>query len=194
MDLGDQKLMQKAKRGDQAAFAELVDKYRDKIYAYLYRMVGNREDALDLAQETFLRIYSNLRNFKLGQPFRPWLYRIATNLAIDLLRKRRPMVALDAPLFADEPLRLELVDEGPGPEEQHERAELAAYLAEKVAELPANYRSVILLRHGHDLSYQEISDILRVPVSTVKTRLFRAREALRLKLSDERSMWEAGCQ
>lgn len=194
MNLGDQKLMQKAKKGDQAAFAELVDKYRDKIYAYLYRMVGNREDALDLAQETFLRIYSNLRNFKLGQPFKPWLYRIATNLAIDLLRKRRPKVALDAPLFADEPLRLELVDEGPGPEEQQEQAELAAYLAQKVAELPANYRSVILLRHGHDLSYQEISEILRVPVSTVKTRLFRAREALRLKLSEERSMWEAGCQ
>lgn len=194
MDLGDQKLMQKAKKGDQAAFAELVDKYSDKIYAYLYRMVGNRDDALDLAQESFLRIYSNLCNFKLGQPFRPWLYRIATNLAIDLLRKRRPMVALDAPLFADEPLRLELADEGPGPEEQHEQAELAAYLAQKVAELPANYRSVILLRHGHDLSYQEISEILRVPVSTIKTRLFRAREALRLKLSEERSMWEAGCQ
>ncbi len=194
MDLVDQKLMQKAKRGDQAAFAELVDKYGDKIYAYLYRMVGNREDALDLAQETFLRIYSNLQNFKLGQPFKPWLYRIATNLAIDLLRKRQPVIALDAPLFADEPLRLELAEQGPGPAEQHEQAELAAYLAQKVAELPANYRSVILLRHGHDLSYQEIAEILQVPVSTIKTRLFRAREALRLKLIEERSLWEAECK
>ncbi|NLW16382.1 MAG: sigma-70 family RNA polymerase sigma factor [Firmicutes bacterium] len=194
MDLVDQKLMQKAKKGDHSAFAELVDKYRDKIYAYLYRMVGNREDALDLAQETFLRIYSNLRHFKLGRPFKPWLYRIATNLAIDFLRRRRPTVALDAPIADDESLRLELVEQGPGPAEQHERAELAAYLAQKVAELPPNYRSVILLRHGHDLSYQEIADILQVPVSTVKTRLFRAREALRLKLSEERSMWEAECQ
>lgn len=194
MDLFDQKLMQKAKRGDHSAFAELVDKYRDKIYAYLYRMVGNREDALDLAQETFLRVFSNLRNFQVGQPFRPWLYRIATNLAIDHLRRRRPTIALDAPLVDGEPLRLELVEQGPGPAEQHEQAELAAYLAQKVAELPPNYRSVILLRHGHDLSYQEIADILQVPVSTVKTRLFRAREALRLKLSEERRLWEAECQ
>ncbi len=194
MDLVDQRLMQKAKRGDHSAFAELVDKHRDKIFAYLYRMVGNREDALDLAQETFLRIFSNLRNFQLGQPFKPWLYRIATNLAIDHLRRRRPTIALDAPLVDGEPLRLELVEQGPGPAEQHERAELAAYLAQKVAELPPNYRSVILLRHGHDLSYQEIADILQVPVSTVKTRLFRAREALRLKLSEERSLWEAECQ
>ncbi len=194
MDWVDQKLMQKAKRGDHSAFAELVDKYRDKIYAYLYRMVGNREDALDLAQETFLRVFSNLRNFQVGQPFRPWLYRIATNLAIDHLRRRRPTIALDAPLVDGEPLRLELVEQGPGPAEQHEQAELAAYLAQKVAELPPNYRSVFLLRHGHDLSYQEIADILQVPVSTVKTRLFRAREALRLKLSEERRLWEAECQ
>lgn len=194
MDWVDQKLMQKAKRGDHSAFAELVDKYRDKIYAYLYRMVGNREDALDLAQETFLRVFSNLRNFQVGQPFRPWLYRIATNLAIDHLRRRRPTIALDAPLVDGEPLRLELVEQGPGPAEQHEQAELVAYLAQKVAELPPNYRSVILLRHGHDLSYQEIADILQVPVSTVKTRLFRAREALRLKLSEERRLWEAECQ
>lgn len=111
MDLVDQRLMQKAKRGDHSAFAELVDKYRDKIFAYLYRMVGNREDALDLAQETFLRIFSNLRNFQLGQPFKPWLYRIATNLAIDHLRRRRPTIALDAPLVDGEPLRLELVEQ-----------------------------------------------------------------------------------
>lgn len=194
MNVVDQKLMQKAAQGDHKAFSELVDRYSGRIYGYLYRMVGNREDARDLAQETFLRIYSNLHNFNLGQPFRPWLYRIATNLAIDLLRKRRPVVELDAPLFPGEELRLELVEQGPGPAEQQERAELAAYLTQKVEELPPNYRSAILLRHGHDLSYQEIADILQVPVSTIKTRLFRAREALRLKLSEERSLWEAECK
>ncbi|NLY54589.1 MAG: sigma-70 family RNA polymerase sigma factor [Firmicutes bacterium] len=192
MDLVDQKLVHRAKRGEESAFAELVDKYKDRIFAYLYRMVGNREDALDLAQETFLRVYSNLHNFKLGKPFRPWLYRIASNLAIDHLRKRRQVLSLDAPVSDDKLLRFELPDKSLGPAEQHEQAELRAYLAQAIADLPPNYRSVILLRHGHDLSYQEISKILQVPVSTVKTRLFRAREALRLKLNKERDLWGAG--
>nr|QFU78450.1 ECF RNA polymerase sigma factor SigW [uncultured bacterium] len=192
MDFADQKLMQKAKRGDRPAFAELVEKYGDKIYSYLYRMVGDREDALDLAQETFLRIYSNLDNFSLDRPFRPWLYRIATNLAIDHLRKKRPIIYLDAPLYPDdEDSRFELADNSIGPAEYYEQAELAAYLTQLIMNLPPIYRSVILLRHEQDLSYQEIADTLKVPISTVKTRLFRAREALRLKLMEERVLWEA---
>lgn len=189
----DQRLLQKAKRGDRSAFAELVDKYRDRIYAYLYRMVGNREDALDLAQETFLRVYSNLHNFQLGQPFKPWIYRIASNLAIDQLRRRRDVVSLDAPRNNEDDWFFELADDEPGPESQHEQAELASYLAKLVQELPEGYRSVILLRHGQDLSYQEIAEVLHLPVSTVKTRLFRAREALRLKLLEQRELWEAEC-
>lgn len=193
MDMADQGLLQKAKRGDRSAFAELVDKYRDRIYAYLYRMIGSREDALDLAQESFLRVYSNLQNFQLGQPFKPWLYRIASNLAIDHLRKRRDIVSLDASQNNEDDWFLELPDDGPGPERQQEQGELASYLARLVQELPEGYRSVVLLRHGQELSYQEIALILQVPVSTVKTRLFRAREALRLKLIEQRELWEAEC-
>lgn len=193
MDMVDQKLLQKAKRGDRSAFAELVDKYRDRIYAYLYRMVRSREDALDLAQETFLRVFRNLHHFQLGQPFKPWLYRIACNLAIDHLRKQRDMVSLDAPRNNDDDWFMQVADDQPGPEEQQERSELAGYLAELIEQLPDSYRSVILLRHGQDLTYQEIADILHVPVSTVKTRLFRAREALRLKLMEQRQLWEAEC-
>lgn len=193
MDMVDQRLLQKAKRGDRSAFAELVDKYRDRIYAYLYRMVGGREDALDLAQETFLRVYSNLHNFQLGQPFKPWLYRIASNLAIDHLRKRRDTISLDAPRNNEDDWFLELADDGPNPESQHEQTELAVYLARLVQELPEGYRSVVLLRHGQELSYQEIADVLHLPISTVKTRLFRAREALRLKLIEQRELWEADC-
>lgn len=187
----DQKLIQQAKRGDRTAFAALVDEYRNKIFGYLLRMVGNREDALDLAQETFLRVYSNLDSFNVGQPFKPWLYRIATNLAIDHLRRDRDLISLDAPLHNEENWHLQLADDKPGPVEQQEQVELARYLARLIADLPENYRSVILLRHGHDLSYQEIAETLGVPVSTVKTRLFRAREALRQKLVAERDLWEA---
>ncbi len=189
----DQKLISRAKKGDNVAFAELVDKYKDRIFSYVQRMVGNRDDALDLSQETFLRVYNNLGNFTLGQPFKPWLYRIATNLAIDHLRKRRDVVSLDAPLGNDPDWRWELPDDAPGPEELRERAELATTLAKLVEELPSAYRSVILLRHGHELSYQEIAEVLHVPVSTVKTRLFRAREALRLKLVERKELWEAEC-
>jgi len=191
VDMVDQSLLQRAKRGDRSAFAELVDKYRDRIYAYLYRMVFDREDALDLAQETFFRVFRNLHNFQLGQPFKPWLYRIACNLAIDHLRKQRDAVSLDAPWNNEDDWFLQIADNQPGPEEQHEQQELSQYLAQLVQQLPDSYRSVILLRHAQELSYQEIADILRVPVSTVKTRLFRAREALRLKLVEQRQFWEA---
>ncbi len=189
----DQRLLRDARRGDRSAFSELVDKYSDRVYAFLYRMVHDREDALDLAQETFLRVYRNLHNFKLGQPFKPWLYRIANNLAIDCLRKRKDIISLDAPIDKEEGWFMQLADQRPGPELLQEQGELNDYLVSLIDQLPENYRNVILLRHGQDLSYQEIAEVLRVPVSTVKTRLFRAREALRMKLLEQRHLWEADC-
>jgi RNA polymerase sigma-70 factor (ECF subfamily) len=194
VDAGDQRLIQRARQGDRSAFAELVDKYRNRIFGYLLRMVGNREDALDLAQETFLRVFSSLDSFNPDRPFKPWLYRIATNLAIDYLRRRRDVVSLDAPLHNQEGWHLQLADEAPGPVERQEQAELAEYLARLVSQLPENYRSAILLRHGHDLTYQQMAEILGVPVSTVKTRLFRARERLRQELMKQRDHWEAYSQ
>lgn len=191
VDMVDQRLLQRAKRGDRAAFSELVDRYRDRIYAFLYRMVHDREEALDLAQETFLRVYRSLHSFRLEQPFKPWLYRIANNLAIDYLRKRKDTISLDAPIDKEEGWFMQIADQRPGPELLHEQSELADYLVDLIEQLPENYRNVILLRHGQDLSYQEIAEILQVPVSTIKTRLFRAREALRMKLVEQRHLWEA---
>lgn len=179
MDLAERNLVRRAKQGDVHAFAELVENYKDKIYAFLYRMTGNREDANDLAQDVFLKVYSNLHGFDQTMRFSPWLYRIAQNLAIDFLRKKKNVVYLDEPTGEDNDMQWQLESADPSPDAVVEFNDFQRSLEAALSGLPPMYKSVLLLRFVHDLPYEDIARITDLPLTTVKTRLHRAREALR---------------
>ncbi len=183
MDYVDRVLIRRSKLGDMLAFAELVELYKDRMYNYLYRLTGNPEDSADLTQETFLRVYAKLEDFDDSLRFSPWIYKIAQNLAVDLLRKRKPVVYLDEPAKdREQPLQWQLKSCAAGPEELLEFKVLKGTVEQAIQELPVNYRSVLLLRYGEDMSYEDMARTLDIPVTTVKTRLHRARETLRERL------------
>jgi RNA polymerase sigma-70 factor (ECF subfamily) len=174
-------MVTQVKKGDQEAFEGIVDLFKDKIYRHCFRMVGNGHEAEDLAQETFLRAYRNIDKYNNEYKFSTWIFRIATNLCIDRLRKKKPDYYLDAEvpgtdganmysqLSADEPLPEEVVTEN---ERWNE-------LQQEIMKLPEKYRTAIVLKYVEDLSLEEISQIMDIPVPTVKTRIHRGREALK---------------
>ncbi|MCX6020214.1 MAG: sigma-70 family RNA polymerase sigma factor [Chloroflexi bacterium] len=173
----DEYWVEKARR-EPDAFSEVVTRYQDRIFNYTYRMTGSREDAQDLAQETFLRVYLHLDTFRVEERFSPWIYRIATNLSLNHLKRRKRNL----------PLLPEALDlEQPGsPDSALEAREERLALQAAILTLPEHYRAVIVLRHVEELSYDEIAQVLDLPLGTVKTRLFRARELLQKELKDLR--------
>lgn len=179
----DEVLAKQSQDGDLDAFTELVDRYKTRVFNLALRMLRNRFDAEDIAQETFLHVFRALASFRTDQRFSTWLYKIASNLCIDLLRRRRhPTVSLDAPLRDSEELHREIPDYSTAPDEAYARIELHGDLQAVIERLPPRYRLVVVLRHAHDLSYDEIAGITDMPLGTVKTRLFRAREIMRRDL------------
>ncbi len=187
MDFFDTRLAKLARNGDLRAFAELVDLYKDKIYQLAYRMLGNPHEAEDVVQETFLRVYTHLERYDETQKFSTWIYRIGTNLCIDRLRRRRASYSLDAEITDGD--GLDGYDLLPSKEQTPEAHLILSETQERVRRaidtLPEKYKSIVILRYLHDLSLQEISDILRMPVTTIKTRVHRGREYLRKKLQTE---------
>lgn len=184
MEFVERRLTQRAKRGDREAFAELVDIYKDKIFQLAYRMTGSRQEAEDIAQETFLRVFANMHTYDDHYKFSTWIYRIATNLCIDRKRKKKPDFSLDEQVDGAEGLdwysRLSAKDESP--EANVMRRELQDTVQEALLQLSPKYRSIMILRYIEDLTLQEISTVLQLPVTTIKTRIHRGREALRKKL------------
>ncbi|MBI2887270.1 MAG: sigma-70 family RNA polymerase sigma factor [Chloroflexi bacterium] len=168
-------LIEEAKQ-DSRAFGELVLRYQDRLFNFLYRMTGNREDAQDLAQEVFLRVYKALHRFRPDAPFRPWLYKIAMNLAINHAKGRRPTALLEEDVPSHGPLA--------SPEGTAEQRETQQAIRQAILELPEVYRAVILLRHVDELSYEEMAQVLEVPLGTAKVRLHRARSLLQEKLRE----------
>jgi RNA polymerase sigma-70 factor (ECF subfamily) len=181
------RLAKLSRNGDRRAFAELVEMYKDKIYHLGYRMLNQRQEAEDIVQETFLRVYKNLDRYDENQKFSTWIYRIATNLCIDRLRKRKPSYSIDAELTENEGTDWHalLASDDASPETELILSETQQHIREAIQSLPDKYKSVVVLRYLHDLSLQEISDILEMPVTTVKTRVHRGREFLRKKLESE---------
>lgn len=173
--------LKRVRDGDDTAFALLVRRYEPKLRGYVAQMVGIEEEARDLVQEAFIRAWKHLDQYDSTFRFSTWLFRIAHNLAIDHLRRnRRPMISLD--LGEDESgdtMHLDLPDPGRGPLATLANRELAQALARQIAELPAAYRELVVLRHFAGLSYNEIADLKRLPLGTVKNKLFRAHTVLR---------------
>jgi RNA polymerase sigma-70 factor (ECF subfamily) len=183
MDFVDGKLVKLILKGDTDAFVELVDKYKDKIFRYCFKMLKDHQEAEDLTQETFIRVYNNLDRYSNEYKFSTWIYKIATNLCIDRLRKQRlNTVSIDQPISEDEDLTISLPDWTNNPENLHITKDLEDRVSETIMELPDKYRAAIVLRHLQQLSYEEISAVLELPVNTVKTRIYRGREVLRGRL------------
>jgi RNA polymerase sigma-70 factor, ECF subfamily len=171
-------------KGDQDAYGEIVELYKDKVYQISYRMLGNRHEAEDIAQEAFIRAFINIHSFNLDLKFSTWLFRIATNLCIDRIRKKKPDYYLDAEVAGTDGLNMysQIPSKTNMPEKEIESLELEETIQREISKLPEKYRSVIVLKYIEELSLIEISEILNLPIGTVKTRIHRGREALRKQL------------
>ncbi|MFT8312237.1 MAG: RNA polymerase sigma factor SigW [Sporolactobacillus sp.] len=187
MDQSEKRLIKKIRKGDQQAFAELVERYKNSVFAICLRMVGNAQEAEDLSQEAFIRAYNHIDQYDHERKFSTWLFRIATNLSIDFLRRRKNVVSLDAVVPGTEGLSLNamLPDEGEQPEDRIVRKETEEMVQGEIKKLPEKYRSAVVLKYIEDLSLKEISEIMEIPVGTVKTRIHRGREMLRKNMMAE---------
>ncbi len=165
----DRDLIQRARRGANDAFGELVTRYQTGVFNVCYRMLHERGEAEDLTQETFMRAYDRLHTFDLEREFGPWIRRVAANLCLNHLEAQKVTAPLDEERDADESAR---------PEKQVEVKERSAQVRTALASLPPHYRAVVELRHYQELSYDEIAAELNIPLSDVKSHLFRARKIL----------------
>jgi RNA polymerase sigma-70 factor (ECF subfamily) len=174
-DPTDRDLAIRARRGEAEAFGELVSRYQTSVFNVCYRLLGERREAEDLAQEAFIRAYQRLDSFDADRPFGPWMRRVAANVCLNRLQQTTPEVV---PLDEER-------DEDPleSPETAREQTERAEVLRNALINLPAHYRSVVELRHFQEMSYEEIAATLKLPLSDVKSHLFRARKLLAEKLS-----------
>lgn len=175
----DRDLVASAVSGVEGSFEELVRRYQRPISAYVYRMVGNYESALDLTQEIFIKVYNSLSRYRSEFKFSTWIYKIAHNAAVDHLRRtatREQSLVVGA---EGEQFDLPIESGRLSPEQESEQRERRVEIETVVRALPANYRELIILRHSQDLSYEEIVDVTGLPLGTVKNRLFRAREMMR---------------
>jgi len=177
--LADGELVQTAIAGREASFEELVRRYQRPIAAYVYRMVGDYDAALDLTQEVFIKVYNSLARYRSEFKFSTWIYKIAHNAAIDHLRRYAVRGQALVGGFEGERREISIESRRLTPEQESEREERRSEIESVVQLLPAAYRELIVLRHSHDLSYDEIADVTGLPLGTVKNRLFRAREAMR---------------
>jgi RNA polymerase sigma-70 factor, ECF subfamily len=177
--LTDCDLVAQALIGREAGFEELMRRYQRPIAAYVYRMVGDYEAALDLTQEVFIKVYNSLARYRSEYKFSTWIYKIAHNAAIDHLRRHTTREQSLVDDVGGESRELAVMYSKPNPEQESEKEERRAEIERVVLELPAAYKELVVLRHSHDLSYDEIAEVTGLPLGTVKNRLFRAREAMR---------------
>jgi RNA polymerase sigma-70 factor (ECF subfamily) len=179
MPNGDLKIINLCLKGEGQNFEKLLNKYKLPVFNLIYRLVKNAADAEDLAQETFIKAFKNLNKYDSKYPFLTWLFRIAHNLTIDFFRaNKKIIVSIDDP---DKPLHIE--DKSPSVEHITERNFDSDMLYKTLDKINPLYREVLLLRHKEELDYEEIANILDIPLGTVKIRLFRAREVLKQKLA-----------
>jgi RNA polymerase sigma-70 factor, ECF subfamily len=190
MTRSDVQLMLDVKAGDPQSFELLLQRYRTPLINFLYRMVRSREQAEDLAQEVFLRVYRARENYEPSAKFTTWLFRIATNLALNSLRDHRYQkleISMDAPILADaedgEERMMEVADEHPDIEQHLVEEARKKMIRHAIEKLPEKQRAAVLLHKYQELDYGEISKILQCSESALKSLLFRAYETLRVELA-----------
>lgn len=186
-EIPDIELIRMALAGDQQGYREILKRYRAPLYNLLLRMVHNKMEAEDLVQEAFIKAFGALSTFNDEYAFSTWLFKIAINNCIDHFRKKRlKTFSLDKPIDAkDGEIRRELPDVTYQPEYTLLSKEKTLLIEQAIQNLPEKYRVSIILRHTEEKSYEEISQILNIPLGTVKARIFRAREMLKKQLKQK---------
>jgi len=179
--MDDLKIIESCLLGNTQVFSRLIDNYKNMIYNLAYRMSNNPQEAEDISQETFLRAYQSLARFNPSYKFSTWLYQITLNIIRDRFKKKElNYVSLDTPIeTGDSEFYPQPGDSTNNPEQIIAQKENIQVIQQAIYSLPLKYREVIVLRHLQDLSYIEISNILKLPSGTVKIRLYRAREQLK---------------
>ena len=187
----DHTLVQRARSGDERAFRLLVERYQKKVYAVALAMVKDREEAMDVVQEAFVKVHRSLESFKADATFYTWLYRITVNVCIDVIRRRGAMRS-DSVEF-DERIGHDLAEAnlgavssqlGSNPEKSVLQHELGQKIQEALEQIPEKHRAILLLRELDGLSYEELSQVLEIPKGTVMSRLFHARAKVQKLLSE----------
>ena len=173
----EQEIIVEAQNGSAEAFGLLVNAYSKRIYRAAYGFLRNMEDATDIVQEVFLRAFKNIASFDAQRPMYPWLYRITKNLCLNRIQHKESR-NIGLPDW-------DLVGNSPTPEEITMRAQDEEHLCLALKSLPDNYREILELKHFQECSYQDIADILHIPIGTVMSRLFNARKKLRKILEEE---------
>jgi RNA polymerase sigma-70 factor, ECF subfamily len=190
--LTDHDLVKLAQKGSEKAYRELLGRYQRPVFSLIYRMVRDREQAEDLAQETFVRVFNNIDRYDPAYKFSSWIFKIATNLTIDFIRRKEvPTVSIDGSRYATSADDIEAstitVESGEeNPEELLEARELGAEIELAIGKLRPEYRQAIVLRHIDDLPYEEIAQIMALPLGTVKTYIHRGRKELQEMLAHTR--------
>jgi RNA polymerase sigma-70 factor (ECF subfamily) len=188
----DQEVVALAKEGSEEAYRELIRRYERPVFSLIFRMVRNRELAEDLSQETFIKVLNAVQTYRPEFKFSSWVFKIANNAAIDHLRKRElDTLSLEGSPHADTPelieaTALQIGERGESQLQEVENRELGGTIEQAISRLRPEYRSCILLRHVEGRTYEEIAEILNLPLGTVKTYIHRARNELRILLRDVR--------
>lgn len=185
--LEDRRYIREALKGNEQAYKQLMKKYYAQLSHLIYRLVRDKEDVEDLTQEAFVKAFQSLKYFNQQYAFSTWLYKIATNNAIDYIRKKKlETFSIDKPIASEESdFTFELPDSTYEPDKEIIRFQKSTILQEAIAKLPEKYRRVIIMRHTEERDYAEIAKILKVPIGTVKAHIFRARELLYKYLRDK---------
>lgn len=174
-------LVRRCQKGDKMAFEALVDRYERKVYSTCYRFLGNEEDAKDAAQDAFLKAYANIRGFQFKSTFSTWIYSIVSHHCMNMLRKRKNEMPLESSALAQD--EMNSASYPVTPEKVIEQKETQLLVQNALAALPDDYRIVILLRDKDGFSYEEIANMLKTSLPSVKAKLFKARQQLRKKLN-----------
>lgn len=190
--MSDKKLIKRIKSGDMDAFSELVTLYEKKALSFTYRMLKDLSDAEDAAQEAFLRVFDKIDSFRESSSFSTWFYTILNNICLDILRKRArsaDTVSINQTSSENDEYELQIEDSAPGPYEQLQKATAQELLEEALTKLSDEHRAVIIMRDINGLDYEEIAKVLDVSLGTVKSRISRARLALRKILEENRELF-----
>jgi RNA polymerase sigma-70 factor (ECF subfamily) len=187
--LEDDKLVAAAAKGNQDAYKQLLEKYQKPLYFHIKKMVKDHEQVEDLVQEAFVKAFDNLGSYNTNYAFSTWLYRITTNHTIDYLRKKKlQTMSIHQPVKTKEgEMFVQLPDDHAATDRNIIRKQRQKIIRNAIKNLPEKYRQVIEMRHLEELSYQEISEQLDLPLGTVKAHIFRAREMLYKALKDKRN-------
>ena len=181
MDHDDASVIRRCLEGDERAYRDLVQRFQRPVYSVAFRMIRSAEDAEDITQETFVRVFRSLSRYDPTRSFEAWIFTITTRLCIDLMRRRRvrPISLTQSDPESGEDRTLDIEDTALKPDETTAHAEEEQHTRELIDALPAHYRIVVMLRHQQDLSYEEIAETLKLPLGTVKARIHRARALLK---------------